>query len=160
ARVGLKLPYGLHVGGTVSDGRRVQSPALRDAGAQRFTDAQLTAGFSSKLLTVDAGYSSNDAWQPVAYPEFAAIATLAPRPRTEWVTGHMRVAPVGFFTLETVYQNPVSGGSADGFPPQHFLSTATIRSRFLRNFRSGVFDLKLQAVMENWSAGVGGRDTL
>jgi hypothetical protein len=160
ARIGFKLPLGFRIGGTVSDGSRVQSPALATDLAQRFTDAQVTAGFDSKLLTIEGGYTSNDGWRPQAYPEFTAIASLAPFPRTGWVTGHVRLAPVGFFTLETVYQNPVSGGMPDGSPPQHFLSTATLRSRFLRNFPSGIFDLKLQVVMENWSAGIGGRDTL
>lgn len=160
ARIGLKLPLGLRIGGTVSDGRRVQSPALIADMAQRFTDAQVTAGFDSKLLTIEGGYTSDEGWRPQAYPEFLAIASLAPLPRTGWVTGHVRVAPVGFFTLETVYQNPASGGAPDGSPPQHFLSTATLRSRFLRNFPSGIFDLKLQVVMENWAAGIGGRDTL
>jgi hypothetical protein len=158
ARVGIKLPFGFRVGGTVSDGHRVQAPSLRDDVAQRFTDAQVTAGFDSRRLTIDAGYASDDGWRPQAFPEFVAIVALAPLARTTWVTAHARIAPVGFLTLETVYQNPVSGGAADASPPQHMLSTATIRSRFLRNFPSGIFDLKLQGVLENWGAGIGGRD--
>ena len=160
ARVGVKLPFGFRLGGTVSDGRRVQAPSLRDDVAQQFTDAQVTAGFASKPLSIDAGYASDEGWRPQAYPEFVAITSLAPLARTGWVTGHARVAPVGFLTLETVYQNPVSGGSPDASPPQHMLATATIRSRFLRNFPSGIFDLKLQAVMEKWGDGIGGRDAL
>lgn len=158
ARVGIKLPNGFRVGGTVSDGNRVQSPALIGDVAQRFTDAQVTAAFDSRLLAIDAGYASDEGWRPQAYPEFAAIRSLAPLARTEWATAHVRFAPVGFFTLETVFQHPVSGGAPDASPPQHMLSTATIRSRFLRNFPSGSFDLKVQGVLENWGDGIGGRD--
>ena len=46
----------------------------------------------------------------------------------------------------------------DGVPPTHSLTTATIRSKFLRQFRSGIFDLKLQASMEAWGRGTIGRD--
>lgn len=160
ARVGAKLPLGFRVGGTWSGGRRVQAPAIELDAAQSFTDVQVNAGFDSRPLTVEAGYVSNDGWRPQAYPEFPTIASLTPLPRTEWLTAHVRVAPVRFLTFESVYFNPVKGGAPEGSPPQHMISTATIRSRFLRNFPSGIFDLKLQAVLENWGAGVGGRDSL
>jgi hypothetical protein len=47
----------------------------------------------------------------------------------------------------------------DGVPPTHSLTTATIRSKFLRQFRSGIFDLKLQFGMEAWGRGTIGRDS-
>jgi hypothetical protein len=40
------------------------------------------------------------------------------------------------------------------------MSTATIRSKFLRKFPSGIFDLKLQLSMETWGKGIIGRDAL
>jgi TonB-dependent Receptor Plug Domain len=160
ARAGLKLPLGFRLSGSVSNGHRVQAPALATDVAQQFTDAQLTGAFESKLLSVEAGFLSNEGWRPLAYPVFVAIASLGPQVRTGWATAHVRIAPVGFFTLESVYYNPVSGGAPDASPPRHMLSTATIRSRFLRNFPSGIFDLKIQAVLESWAAGFGGRDTL
>ena len=43
-------------------------------------------------------------------------------------------------------------------PPTHSLTTATIRSKFLRKFSSGIFDLKLQLGMEAWGRGTIGRD--
>lgn len=157
ARVGVTLPGGFNLGGMLSDGQRVQSPTLTDDIAQRFTDAQLTAGFNSRLLTVDAGYVRNSGWRPQAFQELSAVAGLGPLPRTDWLTMHARLAPLGWLTFETLYQNPLSGVLPDATPPKHFLTTGTIRSRFLRNFPSGIFDLKLQAVLENWGAGVGGR---
>jgi hypothetical protein len=38
--------------------------------------------------------------------------------------------------------------------------SGTIRSKFLRKFPSGTFDLKLRLSVENWGTGVAGRDTL
>jgi hypothetical protein len=40
------------------------------------------------------------------------------------------------------------------------VSTATIRSKFWRQFPSGIFDLKLQLGMEAWGRGTIGRDGL
>jgi hypothetical protein len=36
----------------------------------------------------------------------------------------------------------------------------TIRSKFLRTFPSGIFDLMLRLAMENWGTGIIGRDAL
>jgi hypothetical protein len=36
---------------------------------------------------------------------------------------------------------------------------AAVRSKFLRTFPSGIFDLKLAMTMESWGTGVLGRDT-
>ncbi|MGH7523383.1 MAG: TonB-dependent receptor [Gemmatimonadales bacterium] len=158
-RLGLTLPWGFHVAGSISDGHRVQSPSLADERAQRFTDAQVTAGFDSRRLTLEVGVARDDDWQPLAYPEFVAVPSYLPLPQTDWFTVHARLAPVGWFTLETAFQNPRTG-LPDGVPPKHALSTATIRSRFLRNFPHGIFELKLQAIVESWSPGIGGRDSV
>jgi hypothetical protein len=157
-RIGLKLPWGFHVGASLSDGHRVQSPSLIDDLPQHFTDAQGTMGFESRRLTVDAGVARDDGWRPQAFPEFVPVASYAPLPQTDWFTVHARLAPLGWFTLETAFQNPRIG-LPDGTPPKHALSTATVRSRFLRNFPSGIFELKLQAIVESWSPGIAGRDT-
>jgi TonB-dependent receptor-like protein len=159
-RIGIKLPLGFTVGGMVSDGHRVQTPFVTNDVAQQFKDAEVTAGFGTRLLSLDAGYTRNDGWRPRAFQEFVAIAGLAPLAQTNWLTMHARLAPVSFLTFESLYQNPLAGALPDGTPPSHFLTTATLRSRFLRNFPSGIFGLKLQVSMENWSAGIGGRDSL
>jgi hypothetical protein len=38
------------------------------------------------------------------------------------------------------------------------VSAATIRSKFLRQFPSGIFDLKLRLSVESWGTGIIGRD--
>jgi hypothetical protein len=67
---------------------------------------------------------------------------------------------VSWFTIATHYEHPLQGALPEGQPPKHSYTTATIRSRFLRNFPSGIFGLKVQAVVENWGAGVSGRDSM
>ena len=59
--------------------------------------------------------------------------------------------------LQSWYSDPLDG-TVDGVPPTHSLTTATIRSKFLRKFSSGIFDLKLQLGMEAWGRGTIGRD--
>lgn len=159
-RVGVTLPLGFRIGGMVSDGQRVQTPSVLNDVAQKFRDLEVNAGVGGARVALDAGYARNDGWRPRAFSEFVAVAGLAPLPETDWLTLHARVAPLGWLTFETRYENPLKGALADGVPPTHFLTTATLRSRFLRNFPSGIFDLKLQGMLENWGAGVGGRDSL
>jgi hypothetical protein len=48
----------------------------------------------------------------------------------------------------------------DGIPPTHSVGSATIRSKFLRKFPSGIFDLKLRLAVESWGTGVIGHDAL
>jgi hypothetical protein len=45
----------------------------------------------------------------------------------------------------------------EGTPPEHGLVEVAIRSKFLRTFPSGIFDLKLAVAMESWGTGVLGR---
>jgi hypothetical protein len=48
----------------------------------------------------------------------------------------------------------------EGQPPRHYAANGTIRSKFLRQFPSGYFELKLQMGIEGWSAGTLGRTAL
>jgi hypothetical protein len=83
---------------------------------------------------------------------------LAPVPETEWVGVTARLAPLSWLTVESFYDHPLKGATPDGAPPHHAWTTATVRSKFLRNFPSGIFDLKVQGVVESWSPGIIGRD--
>lgn len=158
-RVGVRLPYGVTLSGVVRNGHRVESPALATAQAQRFTDFQGSAGIAWRRLGIEAGYTRNDGWSPVGYRQFLLIPALGGTPRTEWLTLRGRLVPLSWFTLESHFEHPLKGALPDGQPPRHAYTTATIRSRFLRNFRSGIFGLKVQGVVESWSPGVIGRDT-
>src|SRR5262249_26342679 len=75
----------------------------------------------------------------------------------DWVNVHARFTPRNWLTLETYFTHPANV-IPNGTPPKHAISTATIRSKFLRNFPSGIFDMKLQMAVESWSPGVIGED--
>ncbi len=157
ARVGVQLPWGVEVGGLWSDGHRVDAPSLADDAEHRFTNTEVHAGVHWRQLDVTGRYARNDGWTPLGYPEFAAIASLEPLPRTDWVMVDARVTPMNWLSFETVYYEP-RNARPDAMPPKHAISTVTVRSKFLRNFPSGIFDLKVQGVVESWSPGIGGLD--
>ena len=158
-RMGVRLPFGVSLSGVVRNGHRVERPALATAPEQRFTDYEGTAGVSWRRLGVEAGYTRNDGWSPTPFRQFLLVPSLGAAPRTDWLTIRGRLVPLSWFTLETHYEHPLKGALPDGQPPRHAYTTATIRSRFLRNFPSGIFGLKVQGVVESWSPGVIGRDT-
>src|SRR6185503_13991740 len=62
--------------------------------------------------------------------------------------------------LESWYSDPIGEVAPEGLPPTHSVNAATIRSKFLRQFPSGIFDLKLRLSLETWGTGVIGRDSL
>jgi hypothetical protein len=156
--LGLRLPMGVQLGAVARDGRRIQTPALSDAVAQRFTDLEGSLALDFGRLAVSGRYARLDAWTPTPYRAFRRVATLAPVPETEWLGITARIAPLSWFTIESFYDHPMKGATPDGAPPHHAWTTATVRSKFLRNFPSGIFDLKVQGVVESWSPGIIGRD--
>jgi TonB-dependent Receptor Plug Domain len=159
ARAGLGLPLGLTLSGTIRSGRWVISPALLTDRAQSLTDWQATAGWQRPWAGIEVGYASTDAFRPEAYRSFRpTVDSLAPAPRTDWLTVGWRLRPKQWFTLEGWYSNPRGGKAPDGLPPTHSMTSATIRSKFWRTFRSGIFDFKAQLAYETWGNGIIGRD--
>lgn len=157
-RVGLRLPYGVSLSGVVRDGRRVEGPADTAALEQRFTDVQGMAAVEWRRLGLEAGYSRNDGWSPTVFRQFLLVPGIGALPRTEWVTLRARLTPLNWFTLESHLEHPLKGVLPEGQPPKHAYTTATIQSRFLRNFPSGIFGMKVQGVVESWSPGIIGRN--
>ena len=154
---GLEPVRGLALTGTARLGDLVAAPSILDDTAQSLHDFELQAGWNRDRLGLQASYSRTAAFNPFGYAEFLLVPTLGPSPEVEWLTLSARIAPVRWLTLQGWYSDPRTG-SADGIPPTHSLTTATIRSKFLRKFPSGIFDLKLQLGMEAWGRGTIGRD--
>jgi hypothetical protein len=148
---------GLALTGTARLGQVVAAPAILTDTAQKLRDFGATVGWDRARLGLELGWSRTAAFSPFAYAEFPLVASLAPEPAVDWLTVALRVAPLQWITLESRYSDPRKG-AVDGVPPTHSISTATIRSKFLRKFRSGIFDLKLQLSMESWGRGTIGRD--
>jgi TonB-dependent receptor-like protein len=156
---GLELVRGLAVTGTARIGKVVAAPAILTAPEQNVRDFQAALGWNRARLGFQVAYARTSAFAPPAYPEFPRVAALAPSPRTEWITTSARLAPLQWLTLETWYSDP-RGAPPDGVPPTHSITAGTIRSKFLRRFPSGIFDLKLRLALETWGTGSIGRDDL
>jgi hypothetical protein len=160
-RGSLLLPVGLEAQATIRSGSLVAAPAIATDRAQSLTDWQVSARWQRSWAGVEVGYAHTDRFQPLAYRSFVpTVAALAAAPPTDWVTVNWRLAPRQWLTLEGWYSDPRGRATPDGLPPTHSLTFATIRSKFWRTFRSGIFDFKAQLGFESWSNGIIGRDAI
>jgi len=153
---GLQPIRGVALTGSARLGKMVAAPAITADTAQDISDYEAAIGFERARLGLRLALSRTAAFSPFAYAEFPLISSIAPVPETEWVTAAARIAPLRWFTLEGWYSDP-RDATPEGIPPTHSLAAATIRSKFLRQFPSGVFDLKLRFSVESWGTGVIGR---
>ena len=154
---GLSPARGVALTGTARLGDVVAAPSVVADTSQRLRDYEVALGWDRERVGLELRYTRTSGFSPFAYAEFLRIPTLAPSPDVNWLTVGVRLAPVKWLTLQSWYSDP-DQASVEGIPPTHSVTTGTIRSKFLRTFRSGVFDLKLQAGMESWGRGTIGRD--
>jgi hypothetical protein len=160
-RGSLSLPLGFEVQGTLRQGSLVAAPALLNGGAQSLTDWQGLVRWQRRWATLEVGYAHTDPYRPLTFRSFTpSVPALAPAPATDWVTVGWRLALKPWLTLAGWYSDPTGRATPDGMPATHSLTTATIRSKFWRTFRSGIFDFKAQLAYETWGDGTIGRDTL
>lgn len=155
---GLQPVRGFALTGTARLGDVVAAPSIVSDTAQRIRDFEGQVGWERERLGLQAGWARTSAFRPFAYADFVEIPALAPTTDVDWLTLSARLSPLRWLTLQSWYSDP-QRGTADGVPPTHSVTTATIRSKFLRQFPSGIFDLKLQLGMEAWGAGTIGRDS-
>ena len=148
---------GLALTGTARIGQVVAAPSILTDTAQDVRDLQAALGWNRARLGFQVAYARTSAFSPPAFAEFPGIRSLAPAPETEWIIASVRLAPLQWITLESWYSDP-RNTSPDGIPPTHSVTSATLRSKFLRKFPSGIFDLKLRLSMESWGDGTIGRD--
>ena len=158
ARAGVTLPLGFYVSGVWRRGSEVAIPAVRSDSAQQLDDRSLTGGVRWGFGDIEASYSSNAAYRPASYFQYAQLATIPPSGRTQWITVNARIAPRQWLVFDGWYSTP-QGTRPEGQPPTHSILNATIQSKFLPTFRSGIFNLKMQFTVENWGTGVLARDT-
>jgi len=155
-RASLDLPLGLSASGAYRFGRGVERPAFREDTAQQLSNGEVSLGWDTSRLGARVGYARLGAFQPVGFRQFVVADSLAPTGKTEWVTVSARLAPRQWFTIQGWYSHPI-GTVPDAAPPHRSLVTAAIRSKFLRTFPSGIFDLKIAVSMESWGGGILGR---
>lgn len=155
-RVGADLPLGFTAAGVLRTGRVLAVPSDTADEVQSVSERSLTAGWESKGAGFEVEYAHTGAFRGRGFQQFRTVPTLSPVPSADWITFRGRVAPKQWLTLEGWVSDPVQNG-VEGTPPEHMVGTATIRSKFLRTFRSGIFDLKLQVGFERWGQAVMGR---
>jgi hypothetical protein len=156
-RAGLLLPLGVVLSGAARAGSVVAAPSITTDSAQEIVDLQGQMSWQRKLVGFELGLAQTDGFRPLSPQPFLLIDSLQPSGTTRWVTVAARLTPLQWLTVEGWYSDPLNA-TVDGIPPTHSYITGTIRSKFLRTFPSGIFDLKLQLGMEAWSDGVIGRD--
>lgn len=156
---GLEVIRGLAITGSARIGKMVAAPAILADAEQDVRDYQAALGWNRARLGLQVAYARTSAFAPFGYAEFPGITQLGPSPETNWITASVRIAPLQWLTLESWYSD-ARDITPDGVPPTHSLTAATIRSKFLRQFPSGIFDLKLRLSMESWGTGTIGRDAL
>ena len=156
---GLELARGLALTGTARIGKVVAAPSILGSPEQDVRDYQGAIGWSRARLGFQVAYARVSAFSPPAYSEFPTIVAIAPAPSTDWVTASARLAPLQWLTFEGWYSDP-RNDALEGIPPTHSVFSGTIRSKFLRKFPSGTFDLKLRLALESWGTGVIGRSDL
>jgi hypothetical protein len=154
---GLQPVRGLALTGSVRAGEMVAAPAIVLDTAQELSDYEAAIGFERERLGVRIAFSHTGPFSPFGYAEFPRIASIGPVPETDWITASARLAPLRWITLEGWYSDPREV-TPEGIPPTHSMTAITLRSKFLRQFPSGIFDLKLRLSVETWGRGVIGRD--
>jgi len=159
ARGSVALPFGFAASAVWRLGDQVYHPAVRADSGQHVDDRSVMLEWHSTVADLEGAFVTNAKFVPASYDQYPTIAFMAPSDlltRTDWLTLSGRVSPRQWFSVSGWYSNPVRY-SPDGQPPRHAMVAATIQSKFLPTFRSGIFNLKLQVSMERWGAGVLGR---
>lgn len=155
--IGVRFPGRLRLGGTVRTGTVIQAPALLADTGQSITNYELLAAIEGRTIGVEGRWLSLDEWRPLPLRSFRAVPAFRSLPRTEWVQAAARFSPNNWLTLASHFEQPLKASEMEGVPPNHAWTTLTVNSRFLRNFPSGIFRLKVQGILESWSPGVIGR---
>jgi hypothetical protein len=159
-RGSLQLPLGVVVSGAWKSGDVVDRPMIVADSGRTVDDRAITVGFESTLLGLEAGYARTTAPTPAASWSWPALGVVARAGAAEWLTAHVRLTPRNWFTIDGWHSTSARGDPIEGQPPTHSMVTAAIRSKFLRVYSSGFFELKAAATVESWGTGTLGRDSV
>jgi hypothetical protein len=154
---GLHPVRGVSLTGSARVGNLVAAPAISSDTAQEISDYGAEIGWDRERLGLRLGFTHTAAFSPFGYSEFPRVPVIGTAPDIDWLTASARLAPLRWITLEGWYSDPREI-TPEGLPPTHSMTAVTLRSKFLRQFPSGIFDLKLRLSVESWGTGVIGRD--
>ena len=155
---GLQPVRGLSLTGSARVGKIVAAPAIAVDTAQEISDYEAAIGWERERLGVRVGLSHTAAFSPFGYAEFPRVAAIGPSADSDWLTVHARAGAAAGGSRWRDGTATRATSSPRALPPTHSMSAVTIRSKFLRQFPSGIFDLKLRVSVESWGSGVIGRD--
>jgi TonB-dependent Receptor Plug Domain len=144
--------------GSVRAGRMVALPAVETDEPQTVLDAEGTVGWESRILGAHVGLAQTAGFRVPAFGTFSPIvSSIEDAPATTWLTARGRFVPLNWLAVDGWYETPI-GDAPQGLPVDHLMGTASIRSKFLRAFKSSAFDLKASVSFERWGVGVLGSD--
>ena len=153
----LDLPLGFGADASIRRGRRVVAPSLAADTAQDVDEVGLRGHWQSRFLTLEGGWSRTGSFAPYRFQPYLKVDSLRALGRTQWMELGATLTPRPWLRLQGWYSDP-KGPAPDGLPPTHSVVTGEIRSRFLRQYPSGIFELRLAGTMETWGHGILGTD--
>ncbi len=157
-RGAVSFPLGFEFDAGTRQGQRVVAPALAADVAQDLNEYDLRARWKSRYLSLEGALVTTGAFRPYAFQPYLQIDSLRPSGKTKWVDFGATLSPLTWLKVDGWYSTPQDGAEVDGIPPTHSVIRGEIRSKFLRKFPSGIFELRLAGEMENWGTGVIGTD--
>jgi hypothetical protein len=151
---------GFHLGvfslvGDVVAADAVPAPMLVADTARRTLDLGARLGFTTRHLAFHGAVEHRDAFAPTPMPSLPPFALLPPTDRSTYAIGDVLLKVAGWSLTGWISQ-PIQGDTAAYAPPTHARIALTLRSKFWRTFRSGVFDVKAQIAVESWGSGQAG----
>ena len=153
----IALPLGFGVDASLRRGQRLIAPTLAADTAQDIDEVGLRGHWQSPFLTLEGGWSQTGSFAPYRFQPYLKVDSLRALGRTQWMELGATLTPRPWLRLGGWYSDP-KGAAPDGLPPTHSVVTGEIRSRFLRKFPSGIFELRLATTMETWGHGIIGTD--
>ena len=156
----LALPLGVSVRGELTRLEDFQAPLVADT-FQWATDYGAYVRWDRRHVILEAGQVRRDPFAPLGFAlGIRPVASLAPRPRSTYLSVFAAVRPLPGVELSGWYFEPRTGGG-DFEPPKHARVSATFYSKFWRVYKSGVFSLRGEVTGESWSRStLGGLDSL
>jgi hypothetical protein len=158
--VGIGLPAGFSVRGTLVWAHDLQAPLLASDQGQRTVDAAGAVRWDRSWASLEVGTAIQDTFVPLGFPAgLGAFRSLSPMPRTRALTVAGAVQLLPGLSVSGWYFDPQRVGGTDFEPPYHARVSLTFYSKFWRVYRSGVFALRGELAMDSWSRGMAGRDS-
>ncbi len=140
--------------GAVRAASMVQAPSIVTDTAQTVFDASASLGFESRILGAEIGVARVASFQALGFePLLTVVERFDAAPSTTWITAKGRLTPLNWIAIDAWYSTP-QGDAPEGQPSDHAMVVGTIRSKFSRQFPSGVFDFKASMGLERWGDGV------